>query len=277
MAGDLGAALADDLTFLVLCWRIVRRDGVALGFTTHDRALVIDGLRHESGPGMAPSAVVASDGLDVDTMEVAGALRADSITAADLAAGRYDDAEVQLFMVDWRDPGVGRQRLVRGTLGTVEAGSGPDAGFAATLRGPTAALEGVRVESYSPECRAELGDGRCRVPLRGRGRRTTVATAAGCRIGLVGIDAATAADYRGGQLRVIEGAQAGIERRVIAVEGDTLCLDEAPGLRVGTAVTIAEGCDKRLSTCAGRFANAANFRGEPHVPGGDLLTRFGGV
>jgi hypothetical protein len=38
-----------------------------------------------------------------------------------------------------------------------------------------------------------------------------------------------------------------------------------------------QGCDKRLVTCSQRFANAVNFRGEPHVPGGDILTRFGGI
>jgi hypothetical protein len=33
----------------------------------------------------------------------------------------------------------------------------------------------------------------------------------------------------------------------------------------------AAGCDKRLDTCIDRFANLLNFRGEPYVPGADLL------
>jgi uncharacterized phage protein (TIGR02218 family) len=50
--------------------------------------------------------------------------------------------------------------------------------------------------------------------------------------------------------------------------------ERAPGaVRVGDRIELREGCDKRLSTCATRFANVANFRGEPHVPGNDLLTR----
>jgi hypothetical protein len=48
-------------------------------------------------------------------------------------------------------------------------------------------------------------------------------------------------------------------------------------LSVGTRVEIREGCDKSFATCSARFANAANFRGEPHVPGGDVLTRFPGI
>ena len=68
------AVLAEELTHLALCWRLVRRDGVALGFTSHDRPLLADGLRHESRPGMSPSAVVLGDGVSADDMEVAGAL-----------------------------------------------------------------------------------------------------------------------------------------------------------------------------------------------------------
>lgn len=41
-------------------------------------------------------------------------------------------------------------------------------------------------------------------------------------------------------------------------------------------VRLRAGCDKRLETCATRFANAANFRGEAHLPGFDLLTRYPG-
>ncbi|GAA3695289.1 hypothetical protein GCM10022268_02460 [Sphingomonas cynarae] len=44
----------------------------------------------------------------------------------------------------------------------------------------------------------------------------------------------------------------------------------------GVLVEVAEGCDKSLATCATRFGNAANFRGEPHLPGIDLLTRWPG-
>ena len=43
------------------------------------------------------------------------------------------------------------------------------------------------------------------------------------------------------------------------------------------AVELIEGCDKSLATCAARFGNAANFRGEPYLPGMDLLTRYPGA
>jgi hypothetical protein len=40
---------------------------------------------------------------------------------------------------------------------------------------------------------------------------------------------------------------------------------------------LFEGCDKQLATCAMRFENALKFRGEPFLPGNDVLTRFPGA
>lgn len=273
----LGEALASELTWLAMCWRVVRLDGVALGFTTHDEALTIAGMRYENAPGMTPSAIVRSDGLDVDTMDVGGALRSDAISGEDLALGRYDGAEVRLSMVDWRTPDAGSMVLAHGTLGTVESGTGPDAGFTAALRGPTSSLAVTRIETYSPECRAELGDWRCRVAMRGRTARTVIATSDGEQLVLESGTPEGASSLLEGRLRILSGTNAGIERRIIAVGGVSLVIDEPLAVPPGTLVEVREGCDKRFATCAGRFRNAANFRGEPHVPGGDVLTRFPGL
>jgi uncharacterized phage protein (TIGR02218 family) len=58
-----------------------------------------------------------------------------------------------------------------------------------------------------------------------------------------------------------------------------LALYEPPAFppAAGDLVQISEGCDRMLATCAGRFGNVLNFRGEPHLPGIDLLTRYPGA
>lgn len=45
-------------------------------------------------------------------------------------------------------------------------------------------------------------------------------------------------------------------------------------ITAGDDFTVRAGCDKRIETCAGRFANVANFRGFPHIPGQDTLLRY---
>jgi uncharacterized phage protein (TIGR02218 family) len=82
-----------------------------------------------------------------------------------------------------------------------------------------------------------------------------------------------------GRLRWMSGANCGIETGIVAQDGAMLLLADAPPLPVeaGAAVRLIEGCDRRVETCAERFGNAVNFRGEPWLPGNDLLTRYPGA
>lgn len=268
--------LSRELTSLAFCWRVERRDGVCLGFTSHDRDLAIGGLVYRSAPGMLPSAVSVSDDFDASTLDVSGALTSDAIGEADLAAGRWDRAAVSLFLVDWEDPGGERLPLARGELGDVTMKAN---GFEAELRGAAALLERAVAEQTSPECRAELGDRRCRVDMAGRVRVTRVT-------GAIEEDLVAVAEAPGGpgacafgRLRWISGANSGLESAIGASEGLQLRLREPPPFpaAAGDLVEIKEGCDKSFATCRARFANAENFRGEPHLPGMDLLTRYPGA
>jgi uncharacterized phage protein (TIGR02218 family) len=269
----LAARLAAGVTTLVLLWRVVRRDGVALGFGSHDRDVVVDGFRYRAAPGMVPSAIRQTDGFDVDVMEVAGALSADLVTAADLAAGRYDGAAVTVSVADWEVPDAGAMVLARGTLGAV---SSADGGFEAELRGPTAGLSASPVPLTSPECRASLGDARCGVDLAKHVRLARVTAATG--LATFEVDGPVVADgtLAYGRARFFDD---GSSHEIMEQVGAALTLREVPGAmpEVGALVELRAGCDRRFETCAGRFANATNFRGEPHLPGGDALARYPGM
>lgn len=272
---EFAARLAAEVTTLALCWRIVRRDGVALGFTTHDRALRVDGLEYRPAPGMMPSAITLSDGFDVDTMEVSGALTGDGISDADLAAGRFDAARVEIFMVDWESPETGQMALARGTIGEVER---RDEAFTAELRGPTHAFLASPVELLSPECRAELGDRRCRVDLAKWTRTARVASGDGTHLAF---DAEPEPEgwFAYGTVRFLDGACAGVTAEIMESDGAEATLREPlPALpAAGDRVELRAGCDKRFASCGQKFGNALNFRGEPHVPGTDALVRYPGV
>ncbi len=264
--------LNHELTSIAFCWRVQRRDGVALGFTSHDRDLLVGGLGYRAAPGMAPSAITLSDGFDAAALDVAGALSSDAITEADLLAGRWDGASVTMFMLDWQAPEGAKVMLARGELGDVSL---EGEGFTAELKGPVAALDRPVVEQTSPECRAELGDRRCRVDLAGRMRVTRVTTVIADHI--VEVAAAAAGNaYAYGRLRWLTGLNSGLESPVLHSDGLQLTLREPPhfAAQIGDLVEVAEGCDRSFATCVGRFGNGLNFRGEPHLPGMDLLTRY---
>ena len=269
------AWLAGDLTSIAFCWRLDRRDGVALGFTSHDRDLTIDGLIYRTAPGMTPSAVSVSDGLDVDTLDISGALTSDAITKIDMAAGRWDGASARLFAVDWTNPAGGTLHLTRGELGDVSI---RDGAFSAELRGPTALLERPVVERTSPECRASLGDRRCRIDMATRTRFARVMAVEGLTITLDAVEPESDA-YGYGRVDWVTGANSGLASLIAASDSATITLREPAAFAVapGVLVRLGEGCDRSLATCAARFANAINFRGEPYLPGNDLLTRYPGA
>ena len=83
--------------------------------------------------------------------------------------------------------------------------------------------------------------------------------------------------------RIIPGEDVEAVRAKLAqVGGDekvkvTLADPPAFAVAAGTLALLTEGCDRQMATCAGRFGNGVNFRGEPYLPGMDLLTRYPGA
>ena len=59
LAPALQAHLDDGTTTLAWCWRITRADGVAFGFTDHDRRLTFEGTEFEPESGFTASEVRA--------------------------------------------------------------------------------------------------------------------------------------------------------------------------------------------------------------------------
>jgi len=267
------AILAQDLCAFAFCWRLERRDGVTIGLTGHDRALIVDGLRYKPAPGITPRAVLRGGDPRGDLTEVAGALSSAALSEADLDAGRWDGARAMLHLTEWTAPGTLWLELARGTLGSV-ARSG--AGYSASLKGLGVRLADEAVPATSPTCRARLGDIACSVDLRPLQAVAVLAEADGDRVRFAGLEDGV---YAFGSLRWLTGPCAGTGQMIVDQAGDDLFLGEPPPLAVsaGARALLRQGCDKRLATCSGRFGNAVNFRGEPFLPGMDLLTRYPGA
>lgn len=266
-------ALEQPLVTLAFCWRIERRDGVTIGLTSHDRDLVIDGLTYRAAPGMTPSAVRSGIGLEGEDSDLAGALSSDAISETDLMAGRWDGAALELWLTQWEAPGDLWLSLARGEIGAVAR---KGAAFSAELIGAAAVLGAAVAPSTSPDCRATLGDRACRVDLAARRRVVAVAAVEGAEAAVTGL---VAGAYAFGTLRWLGGANAGLVQAVVDNGADGVTLADPPAFAVaaGTLALLTQGCDRQMATCAGRFGNGVNFRGEPYLPGMDLLTRYPGA
>lgn len=278
---ELQAHLDSGATTLCWCWRLTRRDLTQQGFTDHDRDLTFDGTAFEASAGFTASEMRDSVGLSVDNLEVTSALSSERLSEADLAAGLYDDARVEIFRVNWAAP---EQRVLMrtGSLGEVRRAG---LSFAAEVRGLAHYLQQPKGRLYQFTCDADVGDPRCKVALasaiyRGTGVVTDVLSAR--RFTASGLGTYADDWFSRGLLTFTSGAADGqaVEVRTHTKAGDVVTTElwapaRAP-LLAGQTFVVTAGCDKHLATCKAKFANTPNFRGFPHMPGNDFVTTFAG-
>lgn len=265
------AWFSQSLETVAVWWRIERSDGVALGFTSHDRDLVFAGLQHRTAPGMVPSAIRRTATFEADTAEVEGALSHDAIGERDLVAGRFDGARVAVGLVDWET--LETETLFTGTIGSVGR---EGERFSAELQSIKQYLARQVVPRTSPTCRAEFcGEGCTLSGARFTHEAAVEEISSDLRKIRLASDVA-ATDFAFGWIRMVDGAGSGIVMRVQSVDAGWLVLEQPlpKGSAAGVHATAREGCDHTLATCSAKFGNALNFQGEPFLPGNDLLTRY---
>lgn len=272
-SSQLAAHIAGGVTTLATCWKVTRIDTSVFGFTDHDTDIVFSGVTYRAATGYTRSAIHTIANLAVDNLDIESILESDVMSAADLRAGLWDGAEVEIFMVNWADLTQGHIILKRGRIGEVELKSPT---FRAELRGLTQQLSQQIVELYTPDCRAELGDSRCGVNLAGLTVTGTVTATAG-RYGFTDSARAEAADYwNGGVVTWLTGGNAGrsMEVKTFSAGAVGLFLPMPSAIAVGDTYSLKPGCDKSVATCKNRYNNVPNFRGEPHVPGTDQTLSY---
>lgn len=259
-----------ELECVATFWRIHRRDGVTLGCTSHNRDVWFGGILHRAAPGMVPSAIRRTSELSSDSADVNGALGHDSISAADLALGRFDNAQVQIGAVDWET--LDFATLYHGSIASVSA---EGESFSAELRSAKADLEADFIPRTSPTCRAQFCGRGCTLSLPRFAHEAQLSEIdlPANKVRFAGIDTPLFAE---GEVRWVDGPHAGVRMLVIEATSAGLTMDVPlhPGLTCGTRAILIEGCDHTLAACSGRFGNAVNFQGEPFLPGNDLLARY---
>ncbi|HEX3653723.1 MAG TPA: DUF2163 domain-containing protein [Rhizomicrobium sp.] len=279
LSAALQAHLNSGTTTLCWCWKIARNDGATLGFTDHDVPVTFDGVAYEAVSGFTASEVQSTLGLAVDNLTVLGALSSGAITEADLAAGLYDNASIEIWRVNWSAPDQ-RVLMRKGNLGEVKRGK---TAFQAEVRGLAHLLNQPIGRAYGYSCDADLGDARCTIDLSNplyRGVGTVAAITDQRRFTASGLDAFTDQWFSGGKLTWTSGANTNraMEVKRHGVVGARISLElwhqMNEAIAVGDAFAITAGCDKQFSTCKAKFNNAVNFRGFPYMPGNDAVTSY---
>ncbi len=275
----LAAHLDGGATTLCRCWRLIRRDGAAFGFTDHDRDLAFAGVTFAARTGLEAAEAAAELGFAVGGGEVSGALVSAGLVEDDLAAGLYDDAGIETWLVNWANPDE-RLLLDVGSIGEIRRADGA---FVAEVRGLMHRLDEERGRLYRATCAADLGDSRCGVDLTQAAFTKTASVAETDGVLALesdGLQDFAAGWFTGGKMVWTSGGNAGLgieikaHRRAGASARLELWQRTVRPIAAGDAFRVTAGCDKRFATCRAKFANVANFRGFPHMPGNDFVVRL---
>lgn len=270
--------LQDGVGSVCRAWAITRSDGMQFGFTDHDRDLSFDGFLFKADTGLSAKALQQATGLSVDNTEAMGALSDAAIREEDIAAGRFDGAEVVAWLVNWNTPEA-RRLMFRGSIGELRRSSGA---FHAELRGLTEALGQPVGRVYQKPCTAVLGDADCGFDPSAAGYHAegaVVEVAENRVFSLSGLRSFAPKWFQRGKLDILTGAAAGLSG---AIKRDHYASETLRSFeiweplrampQVGDVIRITAGCDKRMKTCQLKFDNLLNFRGFPDVPEDDWVT-----
>ena len=279
LSTDFQAHLDTGVTTLCRCWRIRRTDGHEFGFSDHDVDISFENTVFAAASGMNASTLQSASGLSVDNAEAVGALSSDLITATDIEAGLYDDAEIWHWIVNWKDTAQ-RSLLFRGQLGEIR--HGPNA-FEVELRSLSDRLNTPIGRSYLRTCSAALGDQKCQFDIGTQGYLTAIEIARVTNKKKLYFKPISSIEDRwfvGGTVRWLSGDNQGsislIQRDVTENSERHIELKNAPAFPVNPTdqAELVAGCDKRATTCKEKFANILNFQGFPFIPGDDWATAY---
>lgn len=256
---------------------VKRQDGTIQGFTTHDQDITYndgtDTVTYQGATGMSPSATETAVGFSVDNLQISAFLDAGSITEADLTAGKYSFADIEVRVVNWADLTMGDMKLRKGTLGQTYVKGGI---FTSEIRGLSYHFGTIIGQTFGPVCRYDLGDSQCTVNLAPLIQTGAVASFTDRRAFIPSGLTGAAGYFTEGVLTWTSGANNGAKMDVGEWDGSTLTLFESMSnaVAIGDTFTIEPGCNHFTSDCFNKFNNIANFGGEPFIPGTDKIMQY---
>ena len=160
----LDTHIASGTTTLADLLKITRKDGAVYAFTSADDDVTIGGVTYIASQGLDISSLEVSAGLAVDNLELTTLDDGTVFTRAQVLSGVWRNAAFEISRYNWATPANGVEVRMVGTVGEVHLRRGT---VVAELRGLQQYLQQPIGSVTSKTCRARLGDALCRVNLAG--------------------------------------------------------------------------------------------------------------
>lgn len=247
--------------------------GTVYRYSLGDADYVVGGHSFTRGPVWERGEIRSVIGTEVGDLKIEASVGPDDqiggmgwIAAA--RSGVFDGAWLRLdrlYLSDWADTSPGTLWVFEGRVADLETGR---ARVAMTVKSPMALLNVPTPRDVSQAaCLNALFDAGCTLDRDDWSVAATVG--AGSTPTRIVCDLAAAADhYTLGKIAFTGGPLAGYSRTVKhhspGVVVPIFPLPAAP--QAGDTFTAWPGCNLRMGTCADKFDNLANFRGQPFVP-----------
>jgi uncharacterized phage protein (TIGR02218 family) len=262
LSPELEHHLSEEVTSLAGCYLITLKDQTKKAFTDYIEDLLIEGVLYKANSGFSKSAIVSNSNFNIDNLEIEAILDEENITENDLMSGVYDMAQIEIFLVNYLAPNMGKIILKTGYLSGVTLKQGR---FSVEIMGLAHKLMSNISAVFSNHCRANLGDEFCKY-------KPSVIDGVISRVASNNSwidDSLNQANgyFNYGFVKFKTGKNMGksfevkdfLEKKIIT------CLNLPYKIEEGQQYQIMVGCDKSFSSCVNKFNNAINFRGEPFI------------
>jgi len=267
---DLKSTLDSNFTHIVKCWKISLKHGGILAFSNNDTAFLYDGV--EYNPTLSDvTDIKTSASIEMDTLYAENLISGELINADDICAGLFDNAEVEIFLLDPQHTERGKIFLLSGKISRIEY---KDDIFIAHIDGIKNELNHTIGNTYSPRCRARFCDHKCKLSKEDYTYSATIDH-------IVDKNTFTTSDKEicdKSDEYFTNGVVTFATKELEIVQfsnGTFVLLEPIPqNIAVGDEFTVLAGCDKVFRTCCERFNNAINFRGEPHLPNSNIMLKI---
>ena len=269
----LAAHIASRSTTLAAALRITRTDGQVFGFTSHDQDARIGGVPYLANPGLQITDIVIAANGAVGNLELTTLHDGSVFTLADVLGGKWRNAAFLIFRYNWQSPGDGIDILLAGTVGEFQLLQNT---IIAELRDLRQYLQQGIGDASSKNCRARLGDARCRKSLGGFTYRGAITGVSSGSVFSASDRTEPLGWFDEGQITFNSGANIGFVAKIKVFSGGSFTLTQATPLplAIGDTYTAIAGCRKRFTEdCQAKFDNVLNFVGEPHRKGLNDLTK----
>lgn len=273
------AHMQSEATSLVECVRVTPAVGSVLAFTDFNESLTVDGTLFLPRPGMRVSQASTNLLMELDSSQAQSFFKSSVITRADVKTGKFSGATFERIYVNFDDVSDGFYSFHSGPVGRVEMS---DYAFQAEMIGAGQAWSQQVGFLTSRACSwvQFVGDKYCKVDMNGSAPVGIGGHAYKGTGSITGVSNAITFTASGlsqptqwfdfGRLYWTSGPNQGYYSEIAShTSGTTIVLMQAPGSDIasGHGFIAYAGCDREIGTCASKFDNLDNFRGQPHLAG----------